>query len=920
MRHIPREGTSLPQVVRILLKGLEGGRFDEIRQQMDAAKSEISSLEEAANLLALRIAGLVQFGIPSGWRRAAHIDHDLRESLCDAAVLPALLTDHACRTHLTRVGGPIHRLAKDIVEGYRQPDEDHTDELGFRPEDLDFPNANIRGAGTAAKRAVSSLQMTGVAPAAAAILSDALDVAAKDVIGLSGVSLTEVFSELRAELLEQGKELVLLFEDMAIMRGLQLDLVDAITTPAVREGKQWLCTLRAALAITPAYWDGQAPETLATRVNSWGGRMFSLDVAATETDEIAATLIGRYLNAARVGIEHLEVREASISTTVPNKCDDCPFGIRDECHSVFGATSEGHGLFPLTAAAARTAARLANRQTFRPRTVLTDVVGPVISDRPRLDDGSFPSADGEIRQLVEGAIQRRALRDLSLSQLDALEQAGLVGADRARAETVLRIWEVGASSNPVGLLKALNLPDVITAMPPSPTTPTSQPGPASEPPEQPDAQGEELQAIEQWAGGAYELPAGVARAVRGALFDELRAGIRWEEIGFNYDAVLTALGITGGPMQTTNRTVRIEMTAGGGAAGASAPLIVVKPTVAAARLLRGLLVRTKEESWRFSGGADALAQVRTIVRRVQADVIERLATGPFHPKAVTDAAQVLVLAATGLGIATPTADSPLEGSLAQPDPVPTQSERSREWLAFAQAALRVHGESLDVVIGAAGRKQGRAPRGDITAFDWTLVDARRLTGGGDALLRRPRDGQAQRLHLALLRTAEAALLAEAAAIGAVVEAIEDRIGIEAPLRLKTIRDEAQASIDVAKSAHVLRPAGLEEALAQVKLPSSTAAAALLEDARIALSAARAGLSSKALGRVAALDFASLKRIAEYLEMLDGFVTESQAAARELVGRGVGDDGGQASAPARDAIRQSLQAVDRLLTASGGGAS
>jgi len=68
---------------------------------------------------------------------------------------------------------------------------------------------------------------------------------------------------------------------------------------------------------------------------------------------------------------------------VPNKCDDCPFGIRDECHAIFGKTAEGHGLFPLSRAAAKTASRLANRQTFRPRTVLSEVVGPVISDRLR---------------------------------------------------------------------------------------------------------------------------------------------------------------------------------------------------------------------------------------------------------------------------------------------------------------------------------------------------------------------------------------------------------------------------------------------------------------------------------------------------------------------------------------------------------
>jgi hypothetical protein len=911
IRHIPREGTSLPQVVRILLEGLEGGRFDEVRKQMDIAKSQITSLEEAANHLALRIAGLVQFGIPSGWRRAAHIDDELRESLCNPTVLPALLTDYACRTHLTRVGGPIHRLAEDIVEGYRRSDEGDDEELGFHPEDLAFTNASLRGAGTAAKRAVLNLQMEGVAAASAAILSDALDVAAQDVIGLGGVSLTDVFSDLRAELLEHGKELVLLFEDMAIMRGLQLDLVDAITTPAVRDGKQLLCTLRVALAITPTYWDEQAPETLATRVHSWGGRMFSLDVLASETEEIAATLIGRYLNAARVGIDHLEAQEASVNMPVSNKCDDCPFDIRDECHAIFGKTAEGHGLFPLSRAAATTASRLANRRTFRPRTVLSEVVGPVISDRLRLNDGSFPSANGDIRRLVEGAIQRRALNDLSLGQLEALEQAQLSEGDRARAETVLRIWDARTSADPVGLLAALNLPDLVSGVTDTPTPQVEKPEQPPEPGDTANPLDEELRAIEQWAGGSFELPAGVARTVRGALFDELRAGIRWDELGFGLENVLGALDIAG--RQVTNRAVRIEMTAGGGTTGTATPLIVVKPNVATAQLLSGLLLRNRNKSWAFPGGTDALARVRVVVRQVEDDIAKRLAAKAFSPKTVTDAAQVLVLAATGFGIATPTADAPLDGSLVPSESLPTPVERSREWLALAQEARRIHKTSSDAVLRAAGRRQG--PGAAITAFDWTLVDGKRLTRSGSSLLGSPKGEDAKLLYREFLQAAEVALNAEADAIESVVHAIEERIGAGVALTLKTIRDAANETIETAKAAHVLRRGDLLDEIAQLELPPSVAAADLLEEARRAVTAARGGVSTEALSRTARLDVAALKEIARYLELLDDLVTGSIDAAREVIGSGSSSDGGLSS-PAREAARQMLSDVDQLLVAGG----
>ena len=100
-----------------------------------------------------------------------------------------------------------------------------------------------------------------------------------------------------------GKQLVLLFEDIAIARGLQLDLVDAMTTPARRAGEAPLCTMRIALAVTSNYWEEQAPATLATRARGWDAEMFDLDVPRTEAVDRAPDLIGRYMNAARFGIE-----------------------------------------------------------------------------------------------------------------------------------------------------------------------------------------------------------------------------------------------------------------------------------------------------------------------------------------------------------------------------------------------------------------------------------------------------------------------------------------------------------------------------------------------------------------------------------------------------------------------------------------
>jgi hypothetical protein len=920
IRHIPREGTSLPEVVRILLEGLQGGRFDELRQHMDSARSDITSLEQAATRLSLRMAELLQFGFASGWRRAANLDPALRGSLCHSDVLPSLLTDPTTRAHLTRVGGPIYRLATDIVEGYRRPEDDDDDEeLGFRPEDLIFTNASLRGAGQKARRAVLNLKMPGAVEAAVRILSDALDLASPDVIGLGSVSLTDVVSDLRAELLHQKKELVLLFEDMAIARGLQLDLVDALTTSAVRDGEQRLCTLRAAVAITPTYWDEQTPEMLATRINAWGGSMFSLDVPMTESEDFAPLLIGRYLNAARLGVSTLKNEAVSVSSRVPNACDNCPFNRRDECHALFGATSAGHGLFPLTPAAAATTARVANRETVRPRFVLSGVVGPVIAERTRLDEGRFPSPDGDITKLVEGAVQRRALDELALSQLEALEDANLKAADRSRAETILRAWGLNTRSDPESVLDALNLPNLATVATAKPldTTPAPEPGPSDVRPTPGQQEDPRLRLVDQWAAGGLELNAELSRIVRRALFDEIKSSVRWEEIGFGQEAAFTAFGLRGSEQTQMRTAVRIVNAAGGGGASATKALVEIKPTAANARLIRGLLTRERVGSWAFPTGFDALARLRVVVREAEASLAERLAMTAFSTKTVSDAAQLLVLSAATLGVAG--SDDPntaVAASLVAVDGAAADELRSPAWKEVVRAARQSHQIALETIRGAAGRRQGQ--RAEITAIDSTLFDLKRLNRDPAGLRRAPKSDKIAESHQTLVRALEIALKGEAASIESELKSIEAHIGVGAALTLKTIRDDFSAAAEAAKLADALGPKERVEELEATKLPTSTAAAQLVEDARRAIAGAQEGIAIAAIARVARLDVSTLYVVARYLSCVDEVVTHSVAAATEIIEANSAGANGSAASPARAAIQAMSADVAVIASALDGG--
>ena len=500
------------------------------------------------------------------------------------------------------------------------------------------------------------------------------------------------------------------------LQGLQLDLVDALTTPAVRDGEQRLCTLRAALAITPTYWDEQAPETLATRISAWGGSMYSLDVPANQTD-IAPDLIGRYLQCSAAERRELAGRHASVSTAVPNACDDCPFDRRDTCHALFGATEAGHGLFPLTLAAAVTTARLANRETFRPRMVLTHVVGPVIAERARLNSGQFPARTATSRALSREQSSVGPFRN-PLEQLGAIEQAKLSAADRQRAETVLRVWNVNSRPNPA---------DVLAALAPRPLIRRSRGwrrgrtrGGHAVGKQVGTPRDERLREIEQWAAGGIELKARAAQTARRVLFDELRAGYAGRKSGSVKKQSLPH-GLRGSAQVQMNLAVRIANTAGGGASGAADPLVVIEPNVANARL-QGLLLRDRHGSWAFPGGLDALSRIRIIVRDAENDLVRRLEADQFSRKFLTDAAgSSFSRPPPWASVREASEDDPLAAALTVLAEHPAGSERSKAWNDFArEACASTYEHALDLIRRGSGRRQG--VRADITAIDMTRFD------------------------------------------------------------------------------------------------------------------------------------------------------------------------------------------------------
>jgi hypothetical protein len=83
-------------------------------------------------------------------------------------------------------------------------------------------NLDILALGSETRRALATMALhTPVGQKhAAEVLTASIDDAARTILGL-GSTVSELFDQVRAELLAAGKELVLLIEDFAVLSGMQ---------------------------------------------------------------------------------------------------------------------------------------------------------------------------------------------------------------------------------------------------------------------------------------------------------------------------------------------------------------------------------------------------------------------------------------------------------------------------------------------------------------------------------------------------------------------------------------------------------------------------------------------------------------------------------------------------------------------------
>lgn len=255
------------------------------------------------------------------------------------------------------------------------------DRLVFTADNLPLRNVHMAKASGIAQEIQGELlyNQAQTLPVALAIINRNLDDAISLSMTFSGDRLGELMGELRISLRNQGKELVLLFEELQRLQGYDGALLNALLV----QGGDKLCNIRWAIACTTGFYEG-LPDTARDRMTA----IVDMDrspLGELEASTHATRFASQYLNAVRWGRKAL--REAYGTAhergNVSNKCASCEF--QPTCHRVFGASDDGYGLYPFTPRAIEILWERASKgqsnedsEGFNPRAFQKNVLNPML--------------------------------------------------------------------------------------------------------------------------------------------------------------------------------------------------------------------------------------------------------------------------------------------------------------------------------------------------------------------------------------------------------------------------------------------------------------------------------------------------------------------------------------------------------------
>ncbi|MBK8989774.1 MAG: ATP-binding protein [Chloroflexi bacterium] len=459
---------TLSQIVRSRLFDAE--RFANQIKKLESATQQLSDESLSDTILHYLEVATREVDVPAPRRIAGKVGEFLRNGFI--------------RQHLKQKGAAIERVRLFLSGKGDTIGLSEHEFPKFNATDFDFPpdvkrKILIEGGHRDARDLAETLSLKpGKQQELADYLNQLLPFAIERTTALSANDLKQMFYDLRRELKQQGKNLVLFIEDISVFTGLDAGLVDVLVTQHTGEGGRDYCRLTSVVGITDAYFKDSFPGNIKDRVthhltlNIGDGEKESL---LLKSQEAVADIASRYLNALRLYPHQIEewVKLGARPSELPNACQSCAH--RPICHAAFGARplssvhDEGSeaGLYPFNKQSLWTLyQRLDTTKVAKtPRTFLGSILEYILqSHGAKVKEGQFPPPARELSNavrpptLTQDAQRRMITRQTpSTAVADRIESLILFWGDR----TINRSAEsgetaVGNLSEPV--FRAFDLP------------------------------------------------------------------------------------------------------------------------------------------------------------------------------------------------------------------------------------------------------------------------------------------------------------------------------------------------------------------------------------------------------------------------------------------------------------------------------
>lgn len=544
--HIVRipKNASLRQVLELLLDGLNGEAFEQARLRVKTVGEQLNTHEVAQLLLMFMGQQLIrlnqhaqkeieryrQLGTRPDEREINRLLTIQRH--CGEDGLPSLINDTHFQTFLTNEEHCVYQFAKRLTSG--ASDEELGDyDYQIHPQNLDF-NINLSDLAIPGRQYVLKAQFnTSESKRREAtdmlnlVLGEATRTAFRQLFQFAGSNFQDLFKQIRRDLFAKGQTLVVLVEDMAAISAIEDVLIDSLMEEGRYEGKETMCSLRSAIAVTdgyPGYM--RRRDTLRTRATAeWWIEEFQEDETEQEMQERVVDFCSRYINAARHGSAALEQCWGNRDKTGwPPIWENAEI---DRQHlDAFGRSRTNISLYPLSRTAIRALMNATCRNDqgqlrFNPRQVINLILLKVLREwRVDAEQGQFPP-----NAATEASIPVSLRTDLA--------RLGL--SEQGRCETLAAIWGYGADnlntlhqtlSADIALSFGLgdfarHLRSGTIAPPPGPVPPEPPPGPEPPTPPGPDPDQEKLKAlldlVNSWCQRASDLPQEEAKKLRKEL-------------------------------------------------------------------------------------------------------------------------------------------------------------------------------------------------------------------------------------------------------------------------------------------------------------------------------------------------------------------------------------------------------------------